>query len=1012
MKDLEELEKNNLPTVGVTARPLEDDLFQWHANIRGPEGTPYEGGIFHLEITIPETYPHHPPSINLPVTIPHPNIFENRLCLDMLEEDGWSSAYTILSILIQLQSFLFEMIYDLKEKEPLIKKQVQASNSYSCPNKNCKHGGKLACWPPFNNLEADLEKFKLMETEKTLFEKELVCFHTKLVQKETCLGIGISITRIPRTGAINQASPCLDLISLKAFIKEGVRQGLDKERKFTNWLPLYFGSDRERTLHLGKKAISMLYNNNTKRFKAAMIMDIFPKIMLTLAFLMMDEKMHCSIRLIRLWCHIHAFFLLFLENNPEVYELIEARLTEFIKDENKRLKDATPNLGILPCLLLVSNKFKIDDLIEPYFNEQLDRQVFWLLQQVPELGEDQFEKNFGEQRSKYTFKIQSTSYQIFALSVMLIREIKGKKNNKELLLEYEENLGKLKNAQEDAIQKQCFQILKLDNYKDFFSYMGMGKVDNEVLMGKLKQAIANSKKKKYHGTVDDVMTLPSKEEQMRLLKSKLPKLEDFIDEKAKKFKENIPESEWRAAVLKRNCYLKQIADLRPDITPFELSLIQHKALKENREKPEDLIEEMKKNYLKKDEFSQDKGEDVDYSKAKHFTWQHLFIKLDLEDHLANMDHFPDFPNFYLKLETSVDFLEELVIPIISIKNLKSDYHYLTGLLTKLTKLKVLHIMGLQDYSANFLTLKATKCLLKGFHNFKNAGGRLTKLIYHNFRNDTTLTNEFYEKLWYPILQMSELSSLSCTKNCVLSSDLGSKYISNFITIQKNLYELDLSDAGLNSSQAKSLADGLMRAKQLTRLNLSNNANVGFQGMSSILYNLAFSPKLQYLNIRGGVYTGGFPQVVESLYKLLRISGSLEVIIMSNSIDLNQNLSKEFFISLGEIKTLRKLDLSCSGVFTDNLLNMLGKAIAFNAKKGGVLEVLNIEGAIKSYQGVSNLASSMNVSEADHEEWYGDYNKVGKMSGTDFQKIYFNNLRVLNFANGGNLKSSFTLASWK
>ena len=930
----------------------------------------------------------------------------------MLQEDGWSSAYTILSILIQLQSFLFEMIYDIKDKEASIKKQVQASNTYSCPNKNCKHGGKLACWPPFNVNEVDMEKFKIMETEKSIFQKELFCFHTKLSAKETCLGIGISITRIPRTGAINQATPCLDLLSLKAFIKEGVRRGLDKTRNFTNWLPLYFGSDKERTLHLGKKAISMLYNNNTKRFKANMIMDIFPKIMLTLAFLMMDEKLHCSIRLIRLWCHIHAFFLLFLETHPEVYELIENRLTEFIKDESKRLKDSTPNLGILPCLMLVSNKYKIEDLIETYFNEQLDRQVFWLLQQVPELGQDQFEKNFGEQRTKYTFKVQSTSYQIFALAVMLIREIKGKKNNKELLLSYEDNLGKLQNSQEDKIQKECFKILKIDNYQDFFAFVGMGKIDNEALLVRLRQAIDNSKKKKYHGNVDDVMTLPPKEDQMRLLKSKLPKLEDFIDAEAKKFKANISESDWRTAVLKRNSYLKKIAELRPDISPFELSLLQHKAVKENREKPEDLIEEMKKGYLRKVEFAKDQWEEEVGDKNKKFTWQHLFIKLDLEDHLANIDHFPDFQNFYLKIDVSVDFIEELVIPIITIKSLKSAYHYLTGMLSKLIKLKVLHIIGLQDSSANFLTLKATKCLLKGFNNFKAAGGRLTKLIYHNFRNDTALTNEFYEKLWSPILQMSELSSLSCTKNTVLSSDLGSKYISNFITIQKNLTELDLSDAGLNNAQAKSLADGLMRAKQLSRLNLSNNANIGFQGMSSILYNLAFSPKLQYLNISGGRYAGGFPQVVESLYKLLRISGSLETIIMSKTDNINQNLSKEFFISLGEIKTLKKLDLSSSGVFTDNLLTMLGKAIAFNAKKGGILEVLNIEGGISSYNGVANLTNSMHVNEADHEEWYGDPNKVSKMSGTDFQKIYFNNLRVLNFSNGSNLKSYFNVASWK
>lgn len=41
IKDLQEIEKEKIPTVGVTARPLENDMFVWHANIKGPEKTPY-----------------------------------------------------------------------------------------------------------------------------------------------------------------------------------------------------------------------------------------------------------------------------------------------------------------------------------------------------------------------------------------------------------------------------------------------------------------------------------------------------------------------------------------------------------------------------------------------------------------------------------------------------------------------------------------------------------------------------------------------------------------------------------------------------------------------------------------------------------------------------------------------------------------------------------------------------------------------------------------------------------
>lgn len=75
IKDLREIENETIPTVGVVARPLDHDLFTWHGNLRGPEGTLYEGGIFHIELKFPPTYPNHPPTVTLFNTIPHPNVF-------------------------------------------------------------------------------------------------------------------------------------------------------------------------------------------------------------------------------------------------------------------------------------------------------------------------------------------------------------------------------------------------------------------------------------------------------------------------------------------------------------------------------------------------------------------------------------------------------------------------------------------------------------------------------------------------------------------------------------------------------------------------------------------------------------------------------------------------------------------------------------------------------------------------------------------------------------------------
>jgi ubiquitin-protein ligase len=49
-KDYLELKECEIPLVGVAAAPEENNMKVWHANLKGPEGTPYKGGVFHLTI--------------------------------------------------------------------------------------------------------------------------------------------------------------------------------------------------------------------------------------------------------------------------------------------------------------------------------------------------------------------------------------------------------------------------------------------------------------------------------------------------------------------------------------------------------------------------------------------------------------------------------------------------------------------------------------------------------------------------------------------------------------------------------------------------------------------------------------------------------------------------------------------------------------------------------------------------------------------------------------------------
>ncbi|GIY58251.1 hypothetical protein CEXT_698042 [Caerostris extrusa] len=60
MKEAEELQ---CPTEEYYARPIEDNLFEWHFTFRGPRNSEFEGGVYHGRITLPPDYPMKPPSI-------------------------------------------------------------------------------------------------------------------------------------------------------------------------------------------------------------------------------------------------------------------------------------------------------------------------------------------------------------------------------------------------------------------------------------------------------------------------------------------------------------------------------------------------------------------------------------------------------------------------------------------------------------------------------------------------------------------------------------------------------------------------------------------------------------------------------------------------------------------------------------------------------------------------------------------------------------------------------------
>lgn len=80
-----------------------------HYVVRGPEATPYEGGIYHGKLAFPFEFPFKPPAISM--MTPNGRFKTNiRLCLSISDyhPDTWNPAWSVATILTGLLSFMIE----------------------------------------------------------------------------------------------------------------------------------------------------------------------------------------------------------------------------------------------------------------------------------------------------------------------------------------------------------------------------------------------------------------------------------------------------------------------------------------------------------------------------------------------------------------------------------------------------------------------------------------------------------------------------------------------------------------------------------------------------------------------------------------------------------------------------------------------------------------------------------------------------------------------------------------
>ncbi|CAF1416467.1 unnamed protein product [Adineta steineri] len=88
--------------LSVSLAAESNDYKHWEVIIKGPVDTPYENGVFALDMRFPANYPLNPPIVKFKTKIYHPNISsKGEICLDILHTASYASN-TLNTVLLSI----------------------------------------------------------------------------------------------------------------------------------------------------------------------------------------------------------------------------------------------------------------------------------------------------------------------------------------------------------------------------------------------------------------------------------------------------------------------------------------------------------------------------------------------------------------------------------------------------------------------------------------------------------------------------------------------------------------------------------------------------------------------------------------------------------------------------------------------------------------------------------------------------------------------------------------------
>ena len=420
--DMREIEQNPLEGIGIVS--IENDPMKYVINMMLMTG-PYKGFCIQLIMTIPENFPINPPKIliypNQFIPSYHHHIFNDyqngenygKFCIDLLENSfmstneahtGWNPAYSLSSILLQVQNFISDPDLHYEPTNMMINNLMSKMKNYSRSFKVIDDQGErtiVHTWKypyPQMYFKSKTNNNEIINNNKLqLIKENLTCYMLKenyIDNHNIILGYPIVQTKSTYGNNKIELHPIPQLLSYEGFKAQTQSNNNNNvfssmmnvkaanNEFFNNWLPIYvdnehFNKNRQTILNAIKNI------KNEASFNPSQIFDILPLILNKMIIGMFNGKSIISSAFIVSYFHYVLLFKKLCIEYEKEFSLYFDQNINLIRMNNYNVnKRIAPDIGNFFMLMFFSNidmnSDEMKKIRNALFEEYFTRQMYWI----------------------------------------------------------------------------------------------------------------------------------------------------------------------------------------------------------------------------------------------------------------------------------------------------------------------------------------------------------------------------------------------------------------------------------------------------------------------------------------------------------------------------------------------------------------------------------------------------------------------------------------------------------